>query len=461
MNIISKKYLCGTCIILTFVRILKYNMKNLVSFLSLFVALLLSAGQGRAQAPVTTSQSSVTVQLSAPVASDSLTLSSGSLPPVDPAVADSLAKLAAQEEALYWAVADSIARTIPDELTHDLDKFAGYINQNLSSPQDRIRAIYEWMIHNVKYDAYGRGHSRNEVLSENEDATITLDKREGQCLEYSILFRQLCKRCGIPVEYVYGYNRQNGVVQPYSHQWCSACIDNHWYLFDTTWGAGSLDANGVTYIPAPNDKYFMIAPDELLKTHMPFDPMWQLKETPITYQEFESGQRDLFRLAPAFAWQDTLDNYLHMDSLHRFESVKYRMEHFKPTHKLVLKHLHETVEGFIDVFHQNEMIAIYNRAVILQGKAVDSLNVYIRYLNAEYQPLKSDAEIRRMIEIPEVLFNQADSLINSIRVVRKDFHLRIQNLRTFIMDYLVLTRKHKMFVDQYLATPPKRRKDFF
>ena len=49
------------------------------------------------------------------------------------------------------------------------------------------------------------------------------------------------------------------------------------------------------------------------------------------------------------------------------------------------------------------------------GKATDAINEFVRYRNKAFEPLKPDAEIQAMVDVPEELINRADSAINSIR----------------------------------------------
>ncbi len=42
---------------------------------------------------------------------------------------------------------------------------------------------------------------------------------------------------------------------------------------------------------------------------MPFDPMFQFRERPLSYEEFDTGVVDEQRSVPVFYWADTLALY--------------------------------------------------------------------------------------------------------------------------------------------------------
>src|SRR4029077_3289564 len=87
-----------------------------------------------------------------------------------------------------------------------------------------------------------------------------------------------------------------------SHAWNAVKIDGHWQLVDTTWGAGAL--LGKEFKKKYNEYYFLTPPEQLVLTHLPNDPQWQLSETPVQPEEFEKWPRvnaALFELGFKFA----------------------------------------------------------------------------------------------------------------------------------------------------------------
>ena len=83
------------------------------------------------------------------------------------------------------------------------------------------------------------------------------------------------------------------------------------------------------------------------------------------------------------------------------------------------------------------------------------------YRNKAFEPLKPDAEIQAMVDVPEELINRADSAINSIRTAPERYREPILKLRDQIMEVATTVYKHKLFLRQYFKLPAKQRKGMF
>lgn len=108
-----------------------------------------------------------------------------------------------------------------------------------------------------------------------------------------------------------------------------------------------------------------------------------------------------------------------------------------------------------------KILNAYNMAMDLQGKATDAINEFVRYRNKAFEPLKPDAEIQAMVDVPEELINRADSAINSIRTAPERYREPILKLRDQIMEVATTVYKHKLFLRQYFKLPAKQRKGMF
>src|SRR5207247_2330933 len=72
-------------------------------------------------------------------------------------------------------------------------------------------------------------------------------------------------------------------------------LDVEWELLDATWGAGDL--NDKVFAKRFKEFYYLPPAEQLLCSHLPEEPKWQLVPSPITKEEFESWSRpspDLF-----------------------------------------------------------------------------------------------------------------------------------------------------------------------
>jgi transglutaminase/protease-like cytokinesis protein 3 len=52
--------------------------------------------------------------------------------------------------------------------------------------------------------------------------------------------KEIANKVGIETETISGYTK-NGAVDTMSHAWSASKIDNHWYIFDPTWGSGYVN----------------------------------------------------------------------------------------------------------------------------------------------------------------------------------------------------------------------------
>ncbi|MDO4164485.1 MAG: transglutaminase domain-containing protein [Bacteroides sp.] len=357
-----------------------------------------------------------------------------------------------------YALADSIALTVPKEATQNVHTLVEYFKKSLSSKEDLIRAFYTWLSHNISYNVYSTFVSRNEAYNKEKDMQEALDMRMGVCRQYSLLFNTMCQESGITSYSIYGYNKRGKRLLPDSHEWCTAIIDEEWYMFDATWGAGYVE--NYEFVSAPTDKYFMIPPDSMLQTHMPFDPMWQMRERPLSYREFDTGVIDTTRQVPYFAWKDTLQAYLKLDTLKQMENMYARMQAYPQRNPLVANAMHLT-EANMGTIKLQRLIDTYNEAVDLQNQASDSINIFIRYRNTTFEPIMPDSAIWHMIIVPEAIIKQADSVINSIRETPEKYRAEILELRERIINVATRIYKERLFLQLYFDTPPKKRKSLF
>ncbi len=353
---------------------------------------------------------------------------------------------------------DSVALAAPETAGRSVSSLVAYLKQHLSTDDQLARAIYTWVSRNIKYNVYITYTSRNEEADETKEIQKILSERKGICQDYALLFKALVKEAGMDAYVIDGYNRRDGVLLPDPHEWCAAKVSGKWYMFDPTWGAGFVE--NYQFIPSPNHRFCKLLPDTLLKTHMPFDPMFQFRERPLSYEEFDTGVVDEQRSVPVFYWADTLALYARQDTLERLVSVRQRMLSNGRSNDLVYYML-ELTSNNIRIAGYQKILNAYNMAMDLQGKATDAINEFVRYRNKAFEPLKPDAEIQAMVDVPEELINRADSAINSIRTAPERYREPILKLRDQIMEVATTVYKHKLFLRQYFKLPAKQRKGMF
>ena len=179
---------------------------------------------------------------------------------------------------------------------------------DITDPLLQARAIFVWITENIAYDCH-KYHTRNRSfrvsytseedlqrkLSELDKRTISqaLKRRRGVCHDYSVLFNAMCAAVGIESRQIDGHV-PNGVriigKKPGlpNHSWNAFRIGREWHLVDATWGSGFVDAAVTKFRKDFRPAYFMMPPEDLIKTHFPEDSKWQLLDRPLDAKEFST-----------------------------------------------------------------------------------------------------------------------------------------------------------------------------
>jgi transglutaminase/protease-like cytokinesis protein 3 len=195
----------------------------------------------------------------------------------------SLQTVFAQKPAVNeYASIDKIALQLPDSLAKTTDQIATYINSNFKTDKDKSRAIFIWVASNIQYDIDNM-FAINFYEKDEDKISKPLQTRKGICENYASLFTDICLKSGLKSFRIEGYTKQNGFTDYIPHAWSAALIDTTWFLFDPTWGSGYV--NGGKFFKKINNDYFKADPLNLIKSHMPFDYLWQFLNYPITNQE--------------------------------------------------------------------------------------------------------------------------------------------------------------------------------
>ena len=200
---------------------------------------------------------------------------------------------AAGDEAGSYALVDARARAAPASCALSLDGLAAYLRQWVNDDSEKARAAFTWIAHNVVYDVSLRGTTQG--------APDVLKSRRAACWGYAALFEALAEALGLEVEIIRGHAkvREYEVGQRFGtshdHSWNAVKIEGEWRLADCTWGAGWLNDSN-RFVPDFKEHYFLTPPEQLVYTHFPSDPKWQLLPRPLSEQECV----DLPRVKPGF-----------------------------------------------------------------------------------------------------------------------------------------------------------------
>jgi hypothetical protein len=333
--------------------------------------------------------------------------------------------LSAQKPAVpEYAAVDKKALQLPDSLSKNTNDISGYIKANFKSDNDKARAIFIWVATNIQYDMENM-FAINFYESLEDKISKPLKTRKGICENYAVLFNDICSKAGIKSYVIEGYTKQNGFTDYIPHAWCAAKIDTTWLMFDPTWGSGYVN-NGKFYKKINND-YFKVNPGKLIKSHMPFDYLWQFLNYPLTSQEFYDGKIQPNKAKPFFNFQDSIRIYEGQNKIDQLKSSARRIEKNGLKNAMIfdrLNHIRMDIEYENNLLankktdaenvRQNKIVDLYNAAVIDYNDGINGFNKFIDYRNKQFTPVKPDNEIQYMLDEPDNKLKAARKKLNDI-----------------------------------------------
>jgi hypothetical protein len=341
-----------------------------------------------------------------------------------------------------FAKVDREMAKIPASAAVTTSSIASYITARFSSEADRIRAVYYWITRNIRYDT----DNMSGVAYYNNTGEIVddvMNSRKGVCIHYSELFHDLAKKVGITSWVIPGYTMQDDIIDDISHAWCAARINSEWYLFDPTWGSGYVE-NGRFY-PEPDEDYFMVPPLRMIRTHMPFDPMWQFLHYPLSSEEFI---RKEFALDPDkifFNYEDSLDHYKFMDEAERLLSSSRRIKNNGVTNPVIsnwLKYIHLEIE-YNDT---KALVEIFNITADLYNQGVTKLNEFIDYRNRQFKPKIKGTELMAILSDAERYLLSAGEFLKRIKNPDRDIAKHVNRLSKSIDEAKKVLREQQAFL---------------
>lgn len=233
----------------------------------------------------------------------------------------------------------------PKEAQKDVKTLSTFLTQGLSDDSTKAAHIYQWVTHNIAYD-YKAIESGKPL--EYKSAGAVLKAKKTVCQGYSALLVQLLKNAGIDATTVEGYTPQFlsdsiPLIAVSDHEWVAFKIGKKWHLCDPTWDAGYIGRipkykedlvkkekrllkreqklakitkekrkkakqrkwdkqdkkeeekaekmrgdykSNIGFVRFPSLEYFMADPDEFVQNHLPSQPEFQLREYPVSMEDF-------------------------------------------------------------------------------------------------------------------------------------------------------------------------------
>jgi hypothetical protein len=340
-------------------------------------------------------------------------------------------KMEAQKETGNVPVSRTMRR-IPDSLTWSTDDLAGYINANFTTRREKSRAAFLWITRNIKYN-FDSIITNSIYETPSEVSERILKTRTGVCLNFAHLFSEISNKVGARCYIVQGYTKQNGRVDYLPHLWCASFIDTAWYLFDPTWGSA----------------YFMTKPAVMIRSHMPFDPIWQLLYHPITHQEFYKSNFWSAKNRPFFNYPDTLQAYERASELERTIASARRIEQSGVKNTFTEAKL-RVLHGNIDYLRNKQAAEKYDTAAIQYNKGITMLNRFITSRNDQFRSDAGGLQSKQILDSSGYYLASALKVIAAINAPDENINVSANQLKNAIYETMKVMEEQRTYFYNFL-----------
>ncbi|MEO8852842.1 MAG: transglutaminase domain-containing protein [Ginsengibacter sp.] len=338
-------------------------------------------------------------------------------------------------------------KAIPINKSQTSSEIADFINSHYQSEDQKVLAIYSWLVNNIQYDA---DSLHFVVLDEDNDQRVSyaLRRRKGVCENFAAIFSDLCNKSGIPSFEISGFTKQGSSVANQAHMWCAAFVDNAWNLYDPTWDAVWMGNNNREY------NYFKVSPAVFIQSHLPFDPLFQLLNYPSNYHDFVTGMEGRKDKLNYFNYLDSLKSYQKMDKISQYVSEESRINRMQfPSSKIDTKI--KRLQFQAEVLSQDDDAALYNAAVEDYNKAIQDLNIFLTYRNNRFLPTKSMLQVNQIFQNIGSLVGSANLRLQKINRSTANLQLDTGDIQKKLQELTNTVKAQALFYKNYTASSNK------
>jgi hypothetical protein len=362
----------------------------------------------------------------------------------------SISTVRAQRPQKSKGKADVQALKIPDSLSRSTSNIAKFILSSCSSPAERVKAAFIWLACNIDYDVTGI-YAANPFESMDQRVSTMLKNQRGICSDYAATFTDLCSRMGLKAYLVSGITKQNGAVDRLSHAWSAVQLDGVWWLFDPTWAAGYV--SGGKFVRRYRSDFFMMRPEVCIKSHYPFDYLFQFSDHPIASDEFVDGKKSEARSFSSISCKDSL---LVFDSQERMVQV---LAAIRRMGDVGVRHTEQAVQ--VQFLKHEVGTILYNSAVSSYNSGVASFNEFVNYRNRQFTPAKSDAQIQEMFGEAAVMIKKSETSLSLLVESGITVGLDITQLKNSITSVMASIQEQEEWLKKYFSKGKIGRKAMF
>ena len=186
---------------------------------------------------------------------------------------------------------------------------------------------------------------------------------------------------------------------------------------------------------------------------MPFDLVYEFLTFPITNAEFYEGKTFQDRSKPYFSYVDTLATTEKLNENDKLLASLKRVERNGIRNELIANWINQTK---IDIEYNK-----LNTAVNLFNESITLYNNYIGYKNQQFKPLKTDNDIKYLLDNTETKFNESKNLLADVKIASPEME---KNIRSFYENMNKVKQdiyRERNFLNTYLATSKQNRMRLF
>lgn len=352
-------------------------------------------------------------------------------------------KLFAQDN---YGFADRKALQMPTADTYTTRSIAKYITDNFSTDKEKVRAVYTWITNNIEYSKDSMYQFNRWGIDPELNMNAILRRRKGVCENYAALFCNILVKCGVQSVVVTGYTTINNNSYWNGHGWVAVKADGEWLLCDPTWDAGYKSYN-----------YFLVQPGEFIHTHMPFDPLWQLLEHPISHKDFQHGRLKSKSDTVFFNYKDSITAYLQSDTLQQMQDASRRMQQSGFENE-DLKTWYNFNEMKVHIVLQEENMQLFNEAVDNLNKAKRLYNEFVQYRNNDFLPARSREDVSSLFSSADKLLEAANKKLELVGKKSENYQYDTDGLKESLDSLQEKVSLQKIFWKQQLAIAEATKK---
>ncbi|MEO6289133.1 MAG: transglutaminase domain-containing protein [Ginsengibacter sp.] len=351
-----------------------------------------------------------------------------------------------------YAEADRVVLNIPSSKTNSTTDIAAYINSHFDTDRKKVRAAYTWVATNIKYDA---AHLHRVILNEDHQERVTwaMERKKGVCENFAAILADICIKFGVRAYFVEGYTRSEGSVDRTGHAWSAINVDGKWLLYDPTWDAG-FSENG-SFVSHTGARYFQVSPAEFIQSHMPFDPMFQFLDYPLTYEEFSNGFSKAKNNTAYFNYVDSIAEYERLDPLSKYNNATIRIEKNGAATQMVSTKLKQ-LKMEKEIIYQDIDADLFNSALDDYKAAIADFQTFLNYRNNQFMPAKPIAQTESMLDAILEQIADANNKLKDVNLSKATLALNTGDVEKVLNDLSEKVKEQQIFLRNYLSTAKEK-----